>query len=146
MSGPGSGALEVSPVDLYRTVAAPGRQVLLSMDIRGENGTGSPSEIHPQRGDTFTVLERWLDLDAQGKLVRRASQEGGTLTFGDSMFSWQELDAAPGQYILGFVVQVLDGNSYEQYATIEVESAAIRPQAYSTGEQWRGCPTRNLAA
>ncbi|MGB9299180.1 MAG: clostripain-related cysteine peptidase, partial [Anaerolineae bacterium] len=87
----------------------------------GENGTGSPREIYPQRGDTFTVLEKWLDLDAQGKVVQKASQQGGTLTFGNQMFSWKELDAAPGQYILGFIVQDLDGNSYEQYATVEVQ-------------------------
>jgi hypothetical protein len=87
----------------------------------GENGTGSPREIYPQRGDRFTVLEKWLDLDAQGKVVQKASQQGGTLTFGDQMFSWEELDAAPGQYVLGFIVQDLDGNSYEQYATVEVE-------------------------
>ncbi len=87
----------------------------------GENGTGSPREIYPQRGDRFTVLEQWLDLDAQGKVVQRATQEGGTLTFGNQMFSWEVLDAAAGPYVLGFVIQDLDGNSYEQYATIEVE-------------------------
>jgi hypothetical protein len=87
----------------------------------GENGTGSPREIYPQRGDTFTVLEKWLDLDTQGKVVQKASQQGGTLTFGNQMFSWEELDAAPGQYILGFIVQDLDGNSLEKYATVEVQ-------------------------
>ena len=87
----------------------------------GENGTGSPREIYPQRGDRFTVLEKWLDLDAQGKVVQKASQQGGTLTFGNQMFSWEELDAAAGQYVLGFVVRDLDGNSHEQYATLEVE-------------------------
>ena len=87
----------------------------------GENGTGSPREIYPQRGDRFTVLEKWLDLDAQGKVVQKASQQGGTLTFGNQMFSWEELDAAPGQYVLGFIVQDLDGKSYEQYATVEVQ-------------------------
>lgn len=87
----------------------------------GENGTGSPREIYPQRGDRFTVLEKWLDLDAQGNVVQKATQQGGTLTFGNQMFSWEELDAAPGHYVLGFIVQDLDGNSYEQYATLEVE-------------------------
>ena len=240
MSGPGSGAFELSPIDGSGTVAAPGRPMLLSMDIRGENvgyvlfftgfydrqsnslfvadtdyiessttqeidgvyypvwpepeftlefeweplmfaisdgtdsvtasltpedygatpeeatysvdgiytyasgesryarlyfrdgwlrqvfgftgqgGTGAPREIYPQRGDTFTVLEKWLDLDAQGKVVQKATQEGGTLTFGNRMFSWEELDAAPGQYIVGFIVQDLDGNSYQEYATLKV--------------------------
>ncbi|GAB4532596.1 MAG: hypothetical protein Kow0063_13390 [Anaerolineae bacterium] len=87
----------------------------------GEGGTGAPREIIPQPGDTFTVLERWLDLDQQGKVVGVATQPGGTLTFGDQMFTWQDLDAAPGAYIVGFVVEDLDGNSYEVYDQVTVE-------------------------
>jgi hypothetical protein len=87
----------------------------------GEGGTGAPREIFPQTGDAFTILERWLDLDQQGKVAKVASQEGGTLTFGEGMFAWRELDAAPGRYIVGFVVQDLDGNSYEEYTQVTVE-------------------------
>jgi len=87
----------------------------------GEGGTGAPREIYPERGDTFTVLDRWLDLDSQGKVVKRGSQEGGTLTFGDQMFTWKELDAAPGAYIVGFIVPDLDGSNHEVYATVNVE-------------------------
>jgi hypothetical protein len=87
----------------------------------GESGTGAPREIVPQPGDTFIVLERWLDLDQQGKVAGVAAQPGGTLTFGDQMFSWQDLDAAPGAYIVGFVVEDLDGNSYEVYDQVTVE-------------------------
>jgi hypothetical protein len=50
-----------------------------------------------------------------------ASQEGGTLTFGDQMFIWEELDAAPGEYIVGFIVEDLDGNSYEVFTGVIVE-------------------------
>ncbi len=87
----------------------------------GENGTGSPREIIPQTGDRFTILEKWLDLDASGRVVRVATQEGKTLTFGDQMFAWKTLDAAPGQYVVGFIVEDLDGNAYEVYAQITVE-------------------------
>ena len=87
----------------------------------GEGGTGAPREIIPQSGDTFTVLEKWLDLDQQGRVVQSASQEGGTLTFGDQMFTWEELDAARGTYIVGFVVEDLDGNAYETYEQVLVE-------------------------
>jgi len=87
----------------------------------GEGGTGAPHEIFPQPGDTFTVLEKWLDLDQSGKVVQVASQEGGTLTFGDQMFTWQELDAAAGDYIVGFNVEDLDGNSYEVYTQVAVQ-------------------------
>ncbi|RPI55946.1 MAG: hypothetical protein EHM56_04855 [Chloroflexi bacterium] len=87
----------------------------------GEGGTGSPREIVPQAGDRFTVLETWQDLDAQGNIEQVTTQEGGTLTFGDQMFAWQDLDAARGDYIVGFVVEDLDGKAYESYAAIRVE-------------------------
>ncbi len=87
----------------------------------GEDGTGAPREITPAAGDTFTVLERWLDLDAQGQVTGSAQQEGGVLTFSDQMFTWQELDAAPGQYVIGFIVEDLDGNRVESYAPVRVE-------------------------
>ena len=87
----------------------------------GEGGTGAPREIIPQPGDTFTVLERWLDLDQSGKVTGAAAQEGGILTFSDQMFLWEDLDAAPGDYIVGFVVEDLDGNAYEAFNAVTVE-------------------------
>jgi len=87
----------------------------------GEGGTGAPREIIPQPGDTVTVLEKWMDLDQSGKVVQVAAQEGGTLTFGDQMFTWQELDAAAGEYIVGFIVEDLDGNAYQAYVEVIVE-------------------------
>jgi hypothetical protein len=87
----------------------------------GEGGTGAPREIIPQTGDTFTILEKWMDLDSSGKVVQMATQEGGTLTFGDQVFTWEELDAAPGQYIVGFIAKDLDGTAYEAYQTVRVE-------------------------
>lgn len=87
----------------------------------GESGTGSPREIIPQTGDTFTVADTWMDLGAQGESAQTSIQPGGMLTFGDQMFRWQELDAAPGPYIVGFIVQDLDGNAYETYQTVTVE-------------------------
>ena len=87
----------------------------------GEGGVGAPREIIPEPGDSFTVLEKWMDLDAQGKVATIATQEGGTLIFGDQMFTWEELDAAPGEYIVGFIVEDLDGNAQEAYARVTVE-------------------------
>jgi hypothetical protein len=77
----------------------------------GENGTAAPREILPQPGDQFTVQEQWLDLDEQGQVTGTATQLGETLTFGDERFIWKELDAAVGQYILGFSAEDLDGNA-----------------------------------
>jgi hypothetical protein len=87
----------------------------------GEGGTGAPREIIPQTGDTFTVLEKWMDLDQRGNVVQSTTQEGGTLTFGDEMFTWEELDAAPGAYIVGFIVEDLDGDAFETYERVTVE-------------------------
>jgi hypothetical protein len=87
----------------------------------GEGGTGAAREIISRAGDTFTVLDRWLDLDAQGRIVQTATQEGGTLTFGEQPFTWVDLDAAPGDYIVGFVVEDLDGNATERAERITVE-------------------------
>ena len=87
----------------------------------GEDGVGAPREIHPETGDRFTVLEQWLDLDTQGRVVNQASEAGETLTFGEETFTWQELDAAPGAYVVGVLIKDLDGNQYEAYTTIEVK-------------------------
>jgi hypothetical protein len=37
------------------------------------------------------------------------------------MFTWETLYAAAGEYIVGFVVEDLDGNSYESYAAVQVQ-------------------------
>ena len=90
-------------------------------DSISEGVTGSPREIVPQSGDTFTVLEKWLDLDTQGNVMQVARQEGGTLEFGDQTLVWEELDGAVGEYVIGIVVEDLDGNSYEAYTGVSVE-------------------------
>jgi hypothetical protein len=87
----------------------------------GESGTGAPREIIPNRGDTFTVLDRWLDLDERGAVEQTVTLAGGTLTFGGETFSWEALDAAAGQYVAGFIVQDLDGNAYETFDVVTVE-------------------------
>jgi hypothetical protein len=84
---------------------------------------GAPHEITPQTGDQFTVLERWMDLDpaGQGGVTEMATQEGKTLTFGPETFTWKTLDAAAGDYVIGFIVEDLDGNSYESYTPVKVQ-------------------------
>jgi hypothetical protein len=87
----------------------------------GEAGTGAPREIIPNAGDTFTVLDKWQDLDERGNVEQTVMLAGGTLTFGDQTFSWEALDAAPGLYVVGFIVQDLDGNAYESFEVVTVE-------------------------
>lgn len=87
----------------------------------GDGYTGAPREILPQPGDSFTVLEQWIDLDANGGFTDSVTQPGGVLTFGDEPFTWRTLDAAAGQYVAGFIVEDLDGNRQEAYTTITVQ-------------------------
>ena len=49
------------------------------------------------------------------------SQYGETLTFGSSMFTWEEVYAAPGEYQLGIIVEDMDGNQTQSAASITVE-------------------------
>lgn len=89
--------------------------------FRGEADAGAPREIIPNAGDIFTVSDTWMDLDARGNVVQTVTQEGDSLVFGDQMFTWQSLDAAPGTYIVGFIIEDLDGQAYELYEQVEVE-------------------------
>jgi hypothetical protein len=96
------------------------KQLRQVFGFTGEGETGAPREIIPQTGDTVTILERWMDLDQSGNVVRSAVQEGQTLTFGDQMFTWEDLDAAAGEYIVGFIVEDLDGNAYPVFTQVTV--------------------------
>ena len=78
--------------------------------------------VPPGLGAPLPQVERVRrDADQRGKVVEVSTQEGGTLTFGDQMFAWEELDAAVGEYIIGFIVEDLDGNSIEVFETVTVE-------------------------
>lgn len=86
----------------------------------GGDSSSAPREITPQMGDTFMVLEKWLDLDQRGNVVQTALQESKTLTFGVEPFQWKVLDAAAGEYVVGFIVEDLDGNSQSVFEQIVV--------------------------
>jgi hypothetical protein len=96
-------------------------QLLTVYGITGEGETGAPRQITPQNGDTFTLIEVWLDLDSSGKITQTVNQEGGVLTFGLGGLQWLDLDAAPGEYVVGFIVEDLDGNRSESYTQVTVE-------------------------
>ncbi len=89
--------------------------------FEGDSAAGAPREIIPQTGDTFTIIETWMDLDSTGKSSGTSTQEGKTLTFGDNMFTWEEVYAPEGEYVVGFLVQDLDGNTQEVYAQVTVQ-------------------------
>ena len=87
----------------------------------GSETTAAPREIIPQTGDQVTILEKWMDLDENGRVTQIVEQDGQTLTFGGQMFAWETLDAPVGDYVVGFIAEDLDGNAYEVYANVRVE-------------------------
>jgi hypothetical protein len=87
----------------------------------GDKEVGAPREIIPQTGDTFTVIDQWMDLDSNGNVIGVTPIEGETLTFGDDMFRWEEVYAAPGVYVIGFIIEDLDGNASPVYTQVIVE-------------------------
>jgi hypothetical protein len=104
----------------YATLYFSNGQLRQIFGFTGADGNGAPREITPKRGDTFTILEKWMDLDAQGNVVNNARQEGDTLTFGEEMFTWKQLYAAAGDYIVGFIIEDLDGNSQTSFVQVIV--------------------------
>lgn len=86
----------------------------------GSETAGAPREIIASPGDTFTVSEKWIDLDQSGRPAATVTQPGATLTFGDQPWRWRDLDAAAGSYVVGFVVEDLDGNPQQVFEFITV--------------------------
>lgn len=87
----------------------------------GENGLGAPREIIPSPGDQFRVIDRWIELGQNGQVLGTDTQEGDQLTFGESMFTWEDLYPAPGEYIIGIVVEDLEGNGQQSLVQLTVE-------------------------
>lgn len=89
--------------------------------FQGEDMTSSPREIRPSEGDQFTVYEKWMDLDANGRVVAISNEFGGTISFGNEPIVWEVLDGPIGDYTIGFIVEDFDGNQVESYSDISVE-------------------------
>ncbi len=105
------------PARLYFANGLMQRVVVFS----GSDSASAPREIVPSVGDTFTISEKWLDLDNQGNVTATAYQDGKTLTFSADGFTWQQLYAAAGDYIVGFIVEDLDGNQVASYEQVQVK-------------------------
>lgn len=91
------------------------------LGYNGDADAGAPAEISPKEGDTFTVLRKWLELDAQGNVSKTVTEPGDTLTFGDTPFTWEQVYAPEGDYVVGFIVKDYDGNQKAAYANIVVK-------------------------
>ncbi|MGB8983365.1 MAG: clostripain-related cysteine peptidase [Anaerolineales bacterium] len=88
--------------------------------ITGEGETGAPREITPQMNDTFTILQKWFETTSSGE-TRIVYENGETLIFGANPFVWEQLYAAAGEYLVGFIIEDLDGNQYPVYTQITVQ-------------------------
>ena len=106
---------------LYARLRFQNGKLIQVLGYNGSAETGAPAEISPQSGDTFTVLQKWMELDAQGNISTTTSEPGETLTFGDAPFTWKEVFAPAGDYVVGFIVEDYDGNQKAAYANIVVK-------------------------
>jgi hypothetical protein len=88
--------------------------------VTGDKETGALREITPQPGDTFTLLEKWFDTDASGSMTT-TYQQGKTFTFSEQPLKWEQLYAAAGDYVVGFIIEDLDGKQYPVYTQITVK-------------------------
>ncbi len=89
------------------------------LGYQGSNDTGAPAEITPSDGDTFTILRKWMDLDTNGNVTQVVEEPGDTLTFSNnSSFTWSAVYAPAGDYLVGFMVADLDGNTSQSFTAI----------------------------
>jgi hypothetical protein len=89
---------------------------------QGQNDTGAPAEITPAEGDTFTILQKWMDLDTSGNVTQVVEVTGDTLTFGaNNVFTWSAVYAPTGEYLVGFMVSDMDGNTRQSFTRITIQ-------------------------
>ena len=87
----------------------------------GSEEAAAPWEITPESGDAFTILDTWIELDDAGRPRGTVYEEGETLVFEDDMFRLGEVFAAEGDYIIGLIVEDLEGLRRQVYAEITVQ-------------------------
>ncbi len=85
----------------------------------GENGTGAPRAITPRAGDTFTILEQWIEADEDGNEVVN-EYPGETLTFRGKPFEVIAYEGYAGEYSLSITATDLNGNEVTEYAAVTV--------------------------
>ena len=83
----------------------------------GTDTAGAPREITPTEGDTFTIANKWLTNGGQDIIY----EDGDTLTFGAAPFTWEQIYAPAGEYVVGFLVSDLDGNVFTSNTQVTVQ-------------------------
>ena len=65
-------------------------------------------------------MQKWIETDASGA-AQSTFEDGGAITFGSDPITWQQLFAAEGDYVVGFIIEDLDGNQYPVYTQVTVQ-------------------------
>jgi hypothetical protein len=86
----------------------------------GDETASAPREITPNMGDTFTLANKWMELDSSGGVSQEIYEDGETLTFGAAPFAWEQVYAPAGQYVFGFLASDLDGKVYQAFTQVTV--------------------------
>ena len=66
------------------------------------------------------MLETWIEFKEEDEDVFYVEEEGGTLIIGKVEIEWFDEDAPPGEYIIDFIIEDMDGNWVEEYAPVYV--------------------------
>jgi hypothetical protein len=82
----------------------------------GGSTATAPREITPANGDSFTVANKWLENNGSNVVY----ENGDTLTFGSAPFTWEQVYAPAGQYVVGFLITDVDGNVTPAYTQVTV--------------------------
>ena len=86
------------------------------------DGVGSPAEIVPNPGDTFTALDTYFDLSKPADDPNIVfTKDGATITFSDQPVTWLVIDPPTGNYVVGYIAENLDGDSFEQFANLKIQ-------------------------
>ncbi|MCE1252713.1 MAG: clostripain-related cysteine peptidase [Anaerolineae bacterium] len=86
----------------------------------GMTDTGPQREISPQKGDSLTLLQRWIEENDKGE-VEINHYEGETIKIGSKPITWEEIDAPSGAYVVGLLAEDMDGNEYSSYVDVAVK-------------------------
>lgn len=89
------------------------------MAYSDENDSGPISEITPTEGDSVTFYDQWISTADGDQEIEYT--ESDTLEFGDTTWYWEAEDAEAGEYVIGVIVEDMDGNTTEEYTTLSVE-------------------------
>ncbi len=108
--------------DRYATLYFDGDGSLVRvMGFSSTNPVGPQHEITPGKGDKFSILHQYIPMTDTSGETETVYKEAGLLTFGDTPWTWEEHEAAKGQYLIGIIAEDMDGNSYAEYAAVTAE-------------------------